>query len=279
MEDVLVDYLNPNFDLVKITSPKKCSFESKKSDVLYEGRKIIIKTPKMQLPFDIRKFGPSYKMGLSFGRLMNKQMKKLYNFITGVEESILEIFKIYRKKWGFGKMKFYSSVIEDGDYPPFISINLPYNILAKKKTFNFHVYTEDNVLMAVEEINQKSYMSALIELDDIWYTEKEFGINWKVLQMKNYKSANVFYDLCLKECLIFDPDNPISFKSNTYIEQPRAILCLPAPPMKGPPQPPMKGPPQPQKSSGSGCGENKGFRPPTKEELAEVILKMKKKNK
>jgi hypothetical protein len=289
MENIFFDYINFDSNNLKTTIPQHFYRDCKKIDVLYNDKKIIIKSPKMQLPFDIKKFGVFFKMAMSFGVISNdnKPLKKFYRFLRVLDDYIKEIVKTKFKKWGYSsKSKYYPCINKsNGDYPPIIITNLPFEFKPQAPSdgnltedindinFMFKVFNENSKEMKITDIKPKTYVSVIMELSDVWISNNECGCNWNILQIKKYNSPTKFYELCLSECLIDDPDDPVKL----VIPEKKPVYLPPPPPppqVTGIPHPPPPPKPVPQKP----VGPSDIFRPPTVAELNDMISMMKSKS-
>ena len=188
--------------------PSPIRSESKK-------QKIIVKTPKMIVPFGIKEFvnngKKSYKMSLSFSTLTNlyneEEIKKFYHFIcdidTNNEETVLE----YRSKWGLPKKIKYRKSVQSlsEDFPSYIDVTLPYD---EENGFFLNVYDEKAEKSTIDIISKKSIVSVVMELTDLRFTDTSFKSNWTVMQIRKFKTCSPIQDFFMSGCFICDEDDP-----------------------------------------------------------------------
>jgi hypothetical protein len=178
--------------------------------------KIIIRTPKMLVPFDTKEFKndengkKTYKMCLSFSPLTNlyneDEIKKFYKFVKQIDKASEETILSYRKKWNLPKEMTYKKTLRriTKDYPHYMGLSLPYDEQFK---FLFKVYDENALESNLDIITKRSVISAILELTDLRFSDNEFRANWTVLQIRKfnpYSSAQVFF---MTDCFIRDPND------------------------------------------------------------------------
>ena len=179
-------------------------------------QKIIIKTPKMIVPFVPKEFESttgkkSYRMSLSFSTLTNlyndEDIKKFFLFIKKIDAENEDIIDSNRNKWNLPPKLFYRKCIQNlgDDFPCHLNINLPHDATYG---FLFDIYDENAQKTTLESIKKRSIVSAVLELTDMWFTDKEFGANWNVLQMRKFKPYSPIQEFFMTSCFICDEDNP-----------------------------------------------------------------------
>ena len=188
----------------KIKSSKKNN-----SDTTPIKRKIIIKTPKMSVPFNIKEFEnkgkKTYKLSLSFNTLTNihneEEIKKFFYFIEKIDQTNKETVDSYKKKWGLPSNIEYIKTIQflSENFPPFMSVNLPYD---EKLGFLFHVYDDELQKSSIDIIEKRSIISLALELTELRFGETDYRSAWTVLQIKKHKPYSEEQEYFMKECLI-----------------------------------------------------------------------------
>jgi hypothetical protein len=234
------------FDVSTITYNKPIGFYkvNRNMGIYYQKNpsmpktKIIIRTPKMIVPFDVKEFGgengkKTYKMCLSFSPLTNlyneDEIKNFYKFVKEIDNANEETVLSYKKKWGLPKEMTYTKTLRriSKDYPHYMNINLPYDEHFK---FLFKIYDENANPSNMETITKRSIVSVILELTDLRFGDDEFRANWTVMQIRKFKPYSNIQDFFMKNCFIRDP-NELHFISK--IEENRTeskpLLALPAP--------------------------------------------------
>lgn len=178
-------------------------------------QKIIVQTPKMVLPFGVKKFDnngkKSYQIALSFTTLTNlyneDEIKKFYQFIQKIDRTNEETILQYRRKWGLPKNLGYRKTLQkiSKNYPHHINLNLP---LDEAHGFLFNVYDEKATKSTIDILDKKSIVSVVMELTDLRFTDKEFRSNWTVMQIRKFKPYSPIQDFFMSGCFIVDPDDP-----------------------------------------------------------------------
>lgn len=178
-------------------------------------QKIIIKFPKMILPFAPKEFinngKKNYKAMLSFSTMTNlyneEEIRDYFNFVTKIDKINEETVMSYKKKWGLSKnieyRKSYRRQTED--YPFSMDVCLPYD---DTYGFLFDIYDENAKKGDINTIGKRCIVSTVVELTDMWFSDKEFGCNWNVLQMRKFKPYSPIQEFFHTACFIEDEDDP-----------------------------------------------------------------------
>lgn len=195
---------------LKYSEPKTLDNQSKTVYVNYDGDKLTIQTPLLNIPYGINDFnqeGDKYKkydLNVSFaGSDANPKIKQFLDKLMEIEEKVkADAFK-NRLLWlrdDYDGMKkvvdklFFPIIKHDKDketgkvmnrYPPTMKIKLPFNSLTN--SFTFDAYDMDN-----NELNFAEYMGRLkgakarliIQLTGIWIAGGKYGCTWKAVRGK-----------------------------------------------------------------------------------------------
>ena len=127
-------------------------------------------------------------------------IRKFYLFVRRMEIKTKEhLLKLNLKN------KIKSSLKRKNPFPPIFTIKMP----CKKNEDNdcyeflFHIYNNYNKRISLDYIESGDFVTAYLELSEIWITEKNYGFNWNVLQLKVSPKFN------FNQCLFLDEDIPI----------------------------------------------------------------------
>ncbi|AYV85087.1 MAG: putative orfan [Satyrvirus sp.] len=261
-------------------------------------QKIIVQSPKMIVPFDIKEFDnngrKSYQICLSFSTLTNlyneEHIKKFYHFIQKIdlvnEETIME----YKKLWNLPKNLKYKRTIKQpsGEYPHYMNISVPYD---EKYGFFVRVDDENANKSNMEIISKRSIVSVIMELTDLKFTENEFRSNWTLMQIRKFKPYSPIQDFFMSACFICDDDNTedtayiqLIEKYRKTLQTPLNILAqMPSPlpdqaqnPIPPPPPPPIRAVPAVPAVPNSSKNMNKNRFSPTLDELLDAKKSLKK---
>jgi hypothetical protein len=219
--------------------------EEKKPDNT-RRQKIIIKTPKMLVPFAIKDFSgedgrKSASVSLSFGNvpyLHNEdEIKKFYHAIRKIDETIESTIKANKKTWNLDpKMTFRKSIKTlSENYPYYMSGNLAYD---KEVGELFNVYDEKAKACNLADITKRCVASFVLELTDVWFNDINCGASWTVLQIRKSKPYSTLRELFKTVCFLEDPDD----KDDPVLKhlaslQPKPIATSPSYYNIGPPAP------------------------------------------
>jgi hypothetical protein len=183
------------------------------------SQKIWLLTPKLKMLGKI--YIPNNKKQVALLSLIlyeqDNEINKFKEFIEKLESYITSI--IHDKHNDELILK--SCIKKCDTFFPSLTIQLPFINKDSSIRFNFDIYNANNKKIQYDEIDSGSFIRAYIELSDIWISGKEYGINWKVLQMKAYPEFD--FTTCL-----FD-DGPKQSEYDEYFTQPKTHR-IPAPP-------------------------------------------------
>jgi len=197
-----------------ITYVKPVNFPSNRNIGIFvkNKQKLIVRTPKMYVPFDVKIFKgknqSQYRLNIGFNtlpQLHNEiEINKFYKFVNAIDELNMEVVKLNRKKWGMPNLVYKPTInsISD-DFPEFMPVNLPFD-----SDFLFDIYDENKELTTIDCIHKKSIIGLALELTDLWIGENECGCNWNVLQIRKFSNKSIVQELFNKQCLIIY-DEPI----------------------------------------------------------------------
>lgn len=220
MNNLILDI--ENFEEEKLSYIKPINFYkiSRNIGIYYEKQKLIIKTPKMFVPFPIKKFNNkiiTYQLSLSFSALTDlyndEEIKKFYSFIKNIDKINEEIILRYKKKWKLPKNLIYKKTIKqlNENYPNFMNLYLPQD---NENNFLFNIYDEKANKSSIDIIKKSSIVSLILELTDLKFTDTYFRTNWKVLQIRKFHPYSPIQEFFMSGCFISDDDDP---KDNVYL--------------------------------------------------------------
>ncbi len=209
-----------NVDKIKYSEMKIMKSGAKSIYVNYQGYKINIQTPVLNIPYGVNdnmqfiKDDPKrkdetqkYDITVSFkGIDENQKIKVFHDKLIELENKILEDAFANRVAWfknnfdgnkGTVSNMFSRIIRRDKDketgmfadkYPPTFKAKIPYD--SSEDKFDFDSYDMDN-----NEIDFKDYVSNLkggkaqfiIQLTGIWFSAGMFGCSWKIVSAKFQK--------------------------------------------------------------------------------------------
>ena len=194
-------------------------------------QKIWLLTPKLKMLGKI--FVPSKNKQVALLSLilydLNPEILKFKQFINSVEEKISDVIK----KMGCDNIVLKSCVKTSTNFFPSLTISLPFTKNNDDIIFNFNIFDNNNQKIQLSDIDSGSFIKSYIELSDIWVNTKEYGINWKIMQMKVYPEFD------FQKCLFTDGPindyyfiNDVSTKIKKNDNQQEENIFIPAPPIQ-----------------------------------------------
>lgn len=165
--------------------------------IRYKNQEIYIKTPKIVVPFGLNTYTSEqneqhYYFVISFTDMdIDPNINKFYQFLQKMEIFCQNMVKLNMSKWGcdylFEGLSFKSSFKEaDGAIPLF---KLKINSTGKQQSELYNEYGESILMHQIDNhITERCQVISLLELSNIWIKPTEYGITWKVQQIRIYPS-------------------------------------------------------------------------------------------
>lgn len=219
-------------------SPKYQKINIYNSKINIPLQKIWIKTPKLKIMNKVFVCDKYNNQTISMKIVLGPSTKKINNFINFIdiiENKAEEIIK----KHNINIIK-KSSISLKENFPPIMTLKLPYKKIENNSVeFLFHIYNHKNKRINIDNIEGGIYVSAFIELSDIWINDDYFGFNWNVLQMKLYPVFNFNKNLFSSEPV--EKDNKECYHClycpNDHVRTIYKTSSVPPPPLIPPPPP------------------------------------------
>lgn len=195
---------------VEYSDPKKLQHGGQAIYLNYDGKPLILQTPKMSMPWGMGKYDgdvPKYSLDLSFKGMDNSEsLQSFYSALNQLDEKLVEDGVSNSMQW-FKKKKqtkevckaLYAPQIKvskdkngepDGKYPPTMKVKVPW----KDGKFDCDAYDSKRQLIQDDLSNvlvKGSQVQALIQCVGIWFAGGKYGCSWKVVQMKVTPPAGI----------------------------------------------------------------------------------------
>ena len=197
-------------DHVEYSDPKKLSHGGQAIYVNYDGKPLILQTPKMSMPWGMGKYDgdiPKYSVDLSFkGMDNNPSLEAFYTALKSLDEKLVDDGVSNSMTW-FKKKKQTEAVcralyapqlkvskdkegIADGKYPPTCKLKIPF----RDGSFQCDAYNSSKEKINDDLSNvlvKNCQVQALIQCVGIWFAGGKYGVSWKVVQMKVSPPAGI----------------------------------------------------------------------------------------
>jgi hypothetical protein len=185
---------NFDFSILKYSEPKINSHNGGQTVFVNDQQrnKIRICTPKCYLPFGISEYNDQRSLQFSLDTVKNDDFIK---FIQSFDKLNIKTATENSSSW-FKKSlnsdtisELYNSSLKQNNpkYPPMLKAKLP----CKSGVFVGEIYDKNRTLIDMSSITKGCYVEAIIELTGIYFVAKEFGMSWKVIQLKVFPSEKL----------------------------------------------------------------------------------------
>ena len=195
---------------VEYSDPKKLSHGGQAIYLNYDGKPLILQTPKMSMPWGMGKYDgdvPKFSLDLSFKGMDNSDsLQTFYKALNELDEKLVEDGAKNSLSW-FKKKKqtrevckaLYAPQIKvskdksgepDGKYPPTMKVKVPW----RDGSFQCDAYDSKKQLIQDDLSNvlvKGTQVQALIQCVGIWFAGGKYGCSWKVVQMKVTPPAGI----------------------------------------------------------------------------------------
>jgi len=183
-----------NIDVSKIKFKKKyySSNSFSKVPIRYKRQPLIIQTPKLYVPYDVRFYGYSKKKNIKCSiclSLSNHEIDKtvcnFYHKLKEIEEVIKKRFK-YKKIKKNKKNKNKHTVRQYREFKPIIrdtnlvKISIPFY----KENPMIKVYDQSKTEVDFDNIGPRIYSHSLICIESVWFFNEAYGVTINLLQIR-----------------------------------------------------------------------------------------------
>jgi hypothetical protein len=161
-------------------------------------QRITIQTPVVALPFGVTPYQEastgeiqSYSVDMSFNGydVAGSPIARFLDKMRALDETILDAAVANSKEW-FGKQmsreivaEFYRKLVRDPSdpkYSPVMRTKVQLNNGEPAALF----FGEDRQPRTIDYVTKRSSVMMILELDRLWFVNKNFGCTWRVLQLK-----------------------------------------------------------------------------------------------
>lgn len=203
-----IDYLKIQFKQPNITQINGLQYQF--IPLRYGGKEILIKSPRMITPLGALKYDNNQNVYCSISFTDSDIDQNIMQFLTFIQ-----------------KLETYVCQCVDTNNHTFKSClkkhNEVYYMKLKVDDNSTEIYDEHNHLSQSDIIQKYSYIMSLLQIANIWASPTEYGISWKVLQIRVFPPEKLFGGVSLLDD--FTPITP-----------PLTLPPLP-PPLPPPPSP------------------------------------------
>lgn len=169
----------------------------------FKGSKILMQIPKAKVPFGVNSMTTENNevrksLDISFSGLENKPaLQVFYDWVRDLDERNQEMAVKNSEVWLKKKMsrevvgELYKPLINDkseGKYPATMRFKLPTN---SEGDFTGNVFAPDRTRMTLDDVSKGSEVTLLVEAQPMWFVNKQFGVTFRILQIKLYKKAGL----------------------------------------------------------------------------------------
>lgn len=182
--------------------PKQNSHGGNMVGLSHNGSKIFLQIPKAKAPFGVNSMTTENdevrkSLDISFSGLENKPgLQKFYDWVRELDERNQTMAVANSEKWLKKKMslevvsELYKPLVNDkseGKYPATMRFKLHTD---SNGDYTGKVFAPDRTPMTIDDITKGSEVSLLVEAQPMWFVNKQFGLTFKVVQVKLYKKAS-----------------------------------------------------------------------------------------
>lgn len=157
-------------------------------NTIQEESKIRLQTPLCKVPFGINEYKNKYNLDL---QLTDENMKE---FLTTFDSKIIKTatqnsFSWFKKSMHESIVKelFKSQMKQNGKYPPLFRVKIP----MKNNEFDGKVFNNKQEEISIHNIEKGCKVQAIIENTGIYFVSKDFGVTWKVIQLKVFPNEKL----------------------------------------------------------------------------------------
>ena len=156
-----------------------------------DNSKIRFQTPICGLPFGLNEYKNKYNMDLQLNGDSTFEIKQFLNLFDNhiIETASKNSFSWFKKSLHKSVINelYKSQTKENGNYPPMFRVKVPF----KNNEFDGKVFNNKQEEISIHEITKGCKVQAIIENTGLYFVAKDFGVTWKVIQIKVFPSEKL----------------------------------------------------------------------------------------
>jgi len=151
--------------------------------VKYNGDKLRFQSPTMNVPFGINENNGKDRLSIDF----SASDEQFQNFLTKIETRVCDAALDNSEQWFRKKLTptvinelFKRTMKTHEKFPPLMRMKLPTN----DGQFTGEIYDINEKMLSQTAIQKRGRIQVIAELAGIYFVAKDFGLSWKILQVK-----------------------------------------------------------------------------------------------
>tara|TARA_B100001094_G_scaffold318680_1_gene362563 strand:+ start:279 stop:923 length:645 start_codon:yes stop_codon:yes gene_type:complete len=195
--NIVSDFKNFDFKDLNFSQPKINNMGGQSVYINNKSSKLTIQTPKCYIPFGISSYQTNYGMKYNIDlSLKEQETNDFKQFLNGLDEYMIDTATKNGKEWFKKELKhnvvdeLYKKTLKKSDkFPPLMKMKFPCD---DKGEFQGEVYdASGNNLISTNKITKGCSIQVIAEMVGVYFVAKEFGITWKVLQIRVYPNKQL----------------------------------------------------------------------------------------
>lgn len=198
-------------DDIQYNEPKQNQHGGNMVGLSFNGTKMTMQIPKAPVPFGVNTLTTEKNeirksIDISFRGLENNpQLQEFYDWARDFDNRNKAMAMKNCEPWLKRKTlseevvgELYKCLVNDksqGKYPPTMRFKLPTN---SDGDFTGKVFAPDRTPLTEADITKGSEVSLLVEVQPMWFVNKQFGVTFKVSQIKLFKKES-FSDYAFRD--------------------------------------------------------------------------------
>lgn len=186
MSNVMRNFESFDVNQLQFTNPKVNQSGGQSVYINYNNDKLRIQTPTMFAPFGVNEYNGRCSIDMS---VRDPQFQK---FIEDLDKTIIDNAVKSSNSWFKKNLnesvvnELYKNTLKGNSekYPPLLRMKLP----TQDGEFVGEIYDANENLIATKALSRGMKIQVIAELVGIYFVSKEFGLSWKILQVKLYPS-------------------------------------------------------------------------------------------
>ena len=182
---------------LKFSDVKKNTFGGKTVYVSCPSGRVTIQTPMMKAPFGHNVFVDDSSGKESHSLTLNIPEDKTFETVMNAVDTHIKTVAVERSQAWFGRQQgaevidaLYRHTIvphPEGKYSPTFKVKIPWGKDGAIPEF----YNTNREPVSVNDIENGSFVTCVIELSQIWFVNRSFGCTWKLMQCRVHPSSRM----------------------------------------------------------------------------------------
>lgn len=181
MENIIRDVQSFDVSSLGYTNPKTNQSGGQSVFVNTHGERLRFQTPVLRMPFGVNDSNGRKSIDFSISD------QGFAKFIQSIDDAVIQSAVHNSKSWFKKELtedvikELYKKTLKPSEkYPPLMRMKLP----TVENEFTGEIYDSNQNMLGMNALQKGTRIQVIAEVTGIYFVAKEFGISWKIVQIK-----------------------------------------------------------------------------------------------